>query len=133
TEHLFASIIYFNAGALEQLISSGIDIRLISPLGDDAMSAAANARNVEAVRRLHALGLDVDQAPAGGKRPIFFALAAESEMYKETGEWNPDEVLCSDCLIELGADLGLRGNETETPLDYARRWEHPKYSLKGGS
>jgi ankyrin repeat protein len=95
---------------LQLLLDAGADVRAVDPeMQAKALHAAAYAGRTEAARLLIARGIDIDkQGPFNGYTALHDAI------------WQ-NHIATAEVLIDAGANLALKTNDGETPLDLARK------------
>jgi uncharacterized protein len=94
---------------LQLLLEAGADVKAVDPeMRATALHAAAYAGRTDAARLLIQYGIDIDrQGPYNGYTALHDAI------------WQ-NHVATAQVLIEAGANLSLKSNAGETPLDLAR-------------
>ena len=94
---------------VELLLEAGADVSVVDPgMKATALHAAAYAGNVEAARLLIKYKIDIDkQGPHNGYTALHDAI------------WQ-NNVETARALIEAGANLNLKSNRGETPLEFAK-------------
>ena len=97
-------------GVLKLLLDSGADVKALDPeMHATALHAAAYAGRADAARLLIQHGIDIDrQGPVNGYTALHDAI------------WQ-NNVATAKVIIDAGANLHLKSNAGETPLDLARK------------
>ena len=102
--------------AIDDLVHAGIDVNFSKPFHDTPLCIETYRQHPDNVKKLIKLGADVNKKGFGGRTPLHYACGLVDD-YGDGGQYNFGNVNLVKLLLKCGADMYIKNNLGETPLD----------------
>ena len=116
-----------NATLVSDLLTTGANPNDVDSRGWTPLAQAAEMENLEIIEILLTHNADPNQPSSDGTTPLHAAVDIAIDGTIQSGGKQGDEpVLIIKRLLAAGANVELRNNHGETPLDWARNYRSKK-------